>query len=333
METNMQKRQFLALAVALASAAAVPGAAWAQARYATQPIRLIVPYPAGGGTDFFARSMAPGMGEALGQQVIVENRPGASGMIGAQYVAKQAPADGHTILLGDMTTYAVNPTMFEKQQQYDVQKDLAPVTLAARFDFLLVVNPNVVPANTVADVVAAAAKAPSGLNYGSPSIGTTHHLAMEMFAREANAKLVAITYKGGGPAVQDLLGGQIGVMFLDRATARPHLESGKLKPIAAAGAQRIALYPNVPTMAESGIKGFDVEGWQGLTVRAGTPEPVVRAIAAAYAKAVAAPELKKKLSEAGIDTTTSTPEQFSAHIQAETVRWRNVIRDRNIKAE
>jgi tripartite-type tricarboxylate transporter receptor subunit TctC len=332
----MSKRRFLraaCAALAVPLLAAVAPMAWAQARFPSQPIRLIVPYPAGGGTDFFARSIAPGMGEALGQQVIVENRPGASGMIGAQYVAKQAPADGHTILLGDMTTYAVNPTMFEKQQQYDVQKDLAPVTMAAKFDFLMVVNPNTLPAATVNDIVAAAAKAPEGLSYASPSIGTTHHLAMEMFAREAKAKMVAITYKGGGPAVQDLLGGQVGVMFLDRATAKPHLESGKLKPIAVAGAQRIALFPNVPTMAESGIKGFNVEGWQGLTVRAGTPEPVVRAIAAAFAKAVASPELKKKLSDAGIDTVTSTPEQFAAHIQAETVRWRNVIRDRGIKAE
>lgn len=234
----MQKRHFLATALAVFAATATP-AALAQAKFPSQPIRLIVPYPAGGGTDFFARSIAPGMGEALGQQVIVENRPGASGMIGAQFVAKQAPADGHIILLGDMTTYAVKATMFEKQQQYDIQKYLAPVT--------------------------------------------------------------------------------------------PHLESGKLKPIAAAGATRIALYPNVPIVAESGIKGFDVEGWQGLTVRAGTPEPVIKAIAAAYAKAVA--ELKKKLSDAGIDTITSTPEQFAAHIQAETVRWRNVIRDRGIKAE
>ena len=328
----MHMRPLIAATLAILTAALAP-AVVAKARFPSQPLKLVVPYPAGGGTDFFARSMAPGMGEALGQQVIVENRPGANGMIGAQYVVKQAPADGHTILLGDMTTYAVNATMFEKQQQYDIQKDLAPVTMAAKFDFLLVTNPNVAPGASVADVVAVAAKSPNGLSYASPSIGTTNHLAMEMFAREANARLVAITYKGGGPAVQDLLGGQVGLMLLDRATARPHLEAGKLKPIAAAGATRIALYPNVPTMVESGIKDFNVEGWQGLTVRAGTPEPVIKAIADAYAKAVAAPELKKKLSDAGIDTITSTPEQLAAHIQAETLRWRNVIRDRGIKAE
>lgn len=329
----MQKRKLLAAVLAVLLAPAAMAQATAPARYPSQPIRLIVPYPAGGGTDFFARSLAPGMGEALGQQVIVENRPGASGMIGAQYVAKQAPADGYTILLGDMTTYSVNPVMFEKQQQYDIQKDLAPVTMAAKFDFLLVVNPTVLPVNTVSEIVAAAAKNPNGLSYASPSVGTTHHLAMEMLAREANAKMVAITYKGGGPAVQDLLGGQVGTMFLDRATAKPHIESGKLRAIAAAGGQRFSLYPNVPTVAESGIKGFNVEGWQGLTVRAGTPEPVIRAISAAYAKTVSAPDLKKKLADAGIDVTTSTPEQFAAHIMTETQRWRNVIRDRGIKAE
>lgn len=328
----MEKRQLLGV-LACAALTSLAPAAMAQAKYPSQPVRLIVPYPAGGGTDFFARSIAPGMGEALGTTVVVENRPGASGMIAGQYVARQAPADGHTVLLGDMTTYAVNPTLFDKQQQYDVQKDLAPVTLTAKFDFMLVVNPKVLPASTLDDVLTAAAKARDGLNYGSPSIGTTHHLAMEMLAHETKAKLVPITYKGGGPAVQDLLAGQIGTMVLDRATAKPHIESGKLRPIAVTGASRVAAFPNVPTVAESGIKGFNVEGWQGLTVRAGTPEPIVRALAAAYAKAVAAPELKRKLGDAGIEVTTSTPEQFAAYIQAETERWRTVIRERGIKAE
>jgi tripartite-type tricarboxylate transporter receptor subunit TctC len=214
-----------------------------------------------------------------------------------------------------------------------VQKDLAPVTMTAKFDFLLVVNPAVLPATSVQDIVAAAAKAPGGLSSASPSIGTTHHLAMEMFAREAHAKMVAVNYKGGGPAVQDLLGGQVGLMFLDRATARQHLESGKLRAIAAAGGRRIAAFPNVPTMAEAGVKGFNVEGWQGLTVRAGTPEPVIRALASAYAKAIASPDLRRRLHDAGIEPVGSTPAEFASFIQAETVRWREVVRERNIKAE
>lgn len=329
----MNKRQLLAALAAGAIGTGLPGPAAAQARFPSQPIRLIVPYPAGGGTDFFARTIAPGMGEALGTTVVVENRPGGSGLIAGQHVARQAPADGYTVLLGDMTTYAVNPTLLEKQQQYDVAKDLAPVTMAAKFDFLLVVNPTVLPVGTVAEFITAAAKAPAGLNYASPSLGTTHHLAMELFSQDAKVRMVAIQYKGGGPAVQDLLGGQVSAMFLDRATAKPHVESGRLRALAAAGTSRSAVFPNVPTIAESGLKGFNVEGWQGLTVRAGTPDPAIRAIAAGFAKAVAAPDVRRKLSDAGIDVIASSPEQFAAFIQAETLRWRTVIRERGIKAE
>lgn len=328
----MQTRQFLAAAGITLLAAALPLSAPAQARYPSQPIRLIVPYPAGGGTDFFARLVAPGMGEALGQTVIVENRPGASGIIGASAVTKTLPADGYTVLLGDMTTYAVNASMFQNLP-YDTLRDLSPVTMTAKFDFMLVVNPQVLPVTTVAEFIAAANKAPAGLNYASPSIGTTHHLAMEMFAREAKIKMVAVHYKGGGPAVQDLLGGQIGSMFLDRATARPHIESGKLRAIAAAGEKRIAAYPNVPTIAESGVRGFNVEGWQGFTVRKGTPDNVITALNAAYVKAIAPAEIRRKLAEAGIDIAPGTPAQFASYIQAETNRWRTVVQERGIKAE
>lgn len=328
----MQTRQFLAAVGITLLAAALPLSAPAQARYPNQPIRLIVPYPAGGGTDFFARLVAPGMGEALGQSVIVENRPGASGIIGASAVTKTLPADGYTVLLGDMTTYAVNASMFQNLP-YDTLRDLSPVTMTAKFDFMLVVNPQVLPVTTVAEFIAAANKAPAGLNYASPSIGTTHHLAMEMFAREARIKMVAVHYKGGGPAVQDLLGGQVGSMFLDRATARPHIESGKLRAIAAAGDKRIAAYPNVPTIAESGVRGFNVEGWQGFTVRKGTPESVITTLNAAYVKAIAPAEIRRKLAEAGIDIAPGTPAQFASYIQSETNRWRIVVQERGIKAE
>lgn len=324
----MQRRTLLSL---LSGAAFAPSA-FAQAAWPSQPIRLIVPYPAGGGTDFFARLVAPGMGEALGQTVIVENRPGASGIIGATAVAKQMPADGHAFLLGDMTTYAVNPSLFDKLS-YDPLKDLAPVTMTAKFDFVLVVNPNVLPVANIQELKALATRTPAGISYASPSIGTTHHLATELLAHETGMKLVAITYKGGGPAIQDLLGGQIGLMFLDRASARPHIESGKLRPIAAAGGKRIAAYPNVPTLAEQGVTGFEVEGWQGFTVRTGTPEPVVRALNAAYLKAIAPAEIRRKMVEAGIDPVGGTPEQFTAYIQSETVKWRAVVRERNIKPE
>lgn len=328
----MHKRTLLLSAAAIALCAASPIVA-AQGKFHTQPIKLIVPYPAGGGTDFFARSIAQGMAEELGQPVVVENRPGASGMIGAQYVAKSAPADGHTVLLGDMTTYAVNPTLMKKHQPYDIQKDLVPITLAAKFNFMLVVNPKVLPVNNLQELIAAAAQSPSGLNFGNPGTGTTHHLATELLARETGMKLVGITYKGGGPAVQDLLAGHIGMMVLDRASAKPHIETGKLRPIAIVGPKRFDGYSDVPTVAESGVKGFGVEGWQGLAVRAGTPDPAIRAISAAFAKTVALPELRAKLAAAGIDVTTSTHTQFAAHIHAETERWADVIRTNGIKVE
>jgi tripartite-type tricarboxylate transporter receptor subunit TctC len=326
-----KRRLFNTLAVF--GLACLSGGAMAQARFPSQPVKLIVPYPAGGGTDFFARTVAQGMGDALGQPVVVENRPGASGMIAGQYVARLAPADGHTVLWGNIATYAVNPTLFSRQQQYDVRKDLAPVTMTAKIDFMLVVNPKVLPVNTVQELVAAAAKAPDGLNYGNPSIGTTHHLATELFARHTGAKLVGITYKGGGAAVQDLLAGQTSLMFLDRATAKPHIEAGTLRPIAVAGDRRVAAFPNVPTVAESGVKGFSVEGWQGLAVRAGTPEEAIKAISQAFAKAIAAPGVRQKLADAGIDVTTSTPQEFAAYIQAETGRWASLIQANAIKAE
>jgi len=326
---NHKFSRLLAAGLALCVASTV---SLAQNSLFSQPVKIIVPYPAGGGTDYFARLVAPGMGAALGQTVIVENKPGASGMIAATSVAKQLPADGSAILLGDMTTYAVNSSMFEKMQ-YDVQRDLAPVTMTARFDFLLVVNPKVLPVNNVVELLEAAAKSPSGLNYASPSVGTTHHLAMEMFAKQTGARLVPISYKGGGPAVQDLLGGQVQLMFLDRASARPHIASGKLRPIAVAGKNRISAFPDVPSLAESGVKDFNVEGWQGFSVRAGTPEPIVKAIAAAYAKVISAPEVVHKLNEAGIDPMGSTPAEFNSFIKSETARWNALIRERGIKAE
>jgi len=327
----MHKRSFLTLLIG-AGLSALSGAAGAAGGWPNQPIRLVVPYPAGGGTDFFARLVAPGMGEILGQPVVVENRPGASGIIGANAVAKLLPADGYTFLLGDMTTYAVNPSMFDKLS-YDPLKDLAPVTMTARFDFMLVVNPEVLPVRNVNELVAAAAKEPAGLNYGSPSVGTTHHLAMELLARETGARLIPITYKGGGPAVQDLVAGHIGLMFLDRASARPYVESGKLRAIAAAGKTRIAAYPDLPTVAEQGLKGFQVEGWQGFTVRAGTPEPVIKALAAAYARTIASPDIRRKLADNGIDPVAGTPAEFTRYMQDETARWHTVIRERGIKAE
>jgi len=300
--------------------------------YPDRPLRLITPYAAGGGTDYFSRLIAPRMAEVLGQPVIVENRPGAAGAIAAVAVTNGSPADGYTILLGDRGMYALNPALFDKLQ-YDPQKDLVPVTLIANYDFVLVVNPQVLPVKSVADVIAAAKAAPTGLNYGSPGNSTTHRMAMEMFARDADVNLVPIPYKGGAPALQDLLAGQIGMMFLDRVSATPLIESGKLRAIAAAGRTRIAAYPNLPTVAESGLKGFNADAWLGLTMRKGTPDSIVQAVRDAYVKAIADPEFRSKLVAIGIKPYSSTSEEFRRHIEAETELWGRIIRERGIKPD
>lgn len=328
----MRKRHLISTLV-VGSMVCAASLAIAQPKFPSQPIKLVVPYPAGGGSDIFARNVAQSMSNTLGQPVVVENKPGASTMIAAQYVAKLAPADGYTVLWGDMTTYAVAPTLFSKQLQYDVRKDLMPVTMAGTLDLMLLVNPKVLPVTNVKELVLAASKAPDGLNYSNPSIGTSHHLATELFARESGAKLVGINYKGGGPAVQDLLGGQTSLMFLDRATAKPHVEAGSLRAIAVAGSKRVSAFPNVPTLDESGLKGYRVEAWQGLTVRAGTPQAAIATLANAFSKATDSPEVREKLSAAGIDVKTSTPQEFAAFIQAETSRWADLIRTNSIKAE
>lgn len=328
----MKPRRAYLLASLIATLQVCTPALGQAAAYPERPIRLVLPYPAGGGTDYFARLVAPALSEVLGQPVIVDNRPGASGRIAASAVAHQLPADGYSILLGDVTTFSVNPALFDRLP-YDVERDFVPVTKTGQFDFLLVVNPAVLRVANLTELLEAIARTPGGVSYGSTGIGATHHLLMELLARETGAKLVAVQYKGSGPAVQDLLAGVVGVMFVDRATGRPHIESGKLRAIAVAGSKRIDALPNVPTLAEIGVKGVSVEPWQGLAVRSGTPDAIVTKIAAAYAKVASSPEIRRKLSDAGIDMVTSTGPEFASLIKADTQLWRSVIRERGIKAE
>jgi tripartite-type tricarboxylate transporter receptor subunit TctC len=226
--------------------------------------------------------------------------------------------------------YALNPSLYDNLA-YDPIRDLVPVTLIATYDFVLVVNPQVLPVKTVADIIALAKASPAGLNYASPGNQSTHRLAMELFASEANINLVPIPYKGGAPALQDLLAGQVGMMFLDRVSAMSNIEAGKLRLIAAAGQRRIPAYPNTPTIAESGIKDFNVDAWLALTMRSGTPDEVVKAVHDAYVKAIVDKEMRDKLAATGINAFSSTPEEFGRFLHAETTRWARVVRERNIK--
>ena len=299
--------------------------------YPAKPLRLIVPYPAGGGTDFFARAVGAQLSVQLGQPVVVENRPGAATIIGAEAVAKSAP-DGYTLLLGDTATYAVNPSLYKKLP-YDPGQDLAPVTMTGRFALLLVVNPGKMPANSVKELVEEAKKAPAKFDYASPGPGSPHHLAMEMFKQRTGTQFNHVPYKGAGPAIQDLLGGQIPLMFLDLAAGAPQIKAGKLKALAVASDKRIAALPDLPTVAESGIPGFEAWAWQALAVPIGTPREIVARLNAEFRKAVGVPELRQKLIDAGIDPLQSSPEDASAYIRSEALKWSKVISDGKITVE
>ena len=304
--------------------------AFAQA-YPSKPIRMIVPYPAGGGTDFFARTVGGKLGELLGQSVVIDNKPGAATIIGAQ-AAATSPPDGYTVLIADSTTLAVNPSLYPKLQ-YDPVKDFAPVTLTARFAMLLAVNPTLSKATNVKEFLEEAKKSEGKMSYASVGAGTTHHLTMELFLQRTGVKLQHIPYKGAGPAITDVAGGQVPVMFVDLAAGGPMIKAGKLRVLGVASPKRIAALPDVPTLAEQGIANFEAWAWQGLAVPAGTPKDAIARLNADYAKAVAAPEIRQKLVEAGVEPITSTPDEMAAYVKSETAKWAQVVKTANIKVD
>ena len=318
-------RSLIAIAAVLLSVAA-------QAQvYPAKPVRLIVPYPAGGGTDFFARTVGAQLASQFGQPVVIENKPGAATIVGAEAAAK-SPADGYTLLLGDTATFAVNPSLY-KRLPYDPSKDLTPVTMTGRFALLLVVNPAKLKVRSVYDLVELAKQSPRSIDYASPGPGSPHHLAMEMFKQRTGAQFTHVPYKGAAPAVQDLLAGQVPLMFLDLAAGAPQIKSGKLRALAVASDKRIAALPDLPTVAESGPPGFEAWAWQVLAVPEGTPREIIARINAEYRKAIAMPELRQKLIDAGIDPLQSSPQDASAYIRSEALKWAKVISEGKITVE
>lgn len=296
--------------------------------YPNKPIRLVVPYPAGGATDFFARTVFNNVGDALGQPVIIDNRPGAGTTIGAEQVAKSVP-DGYTLLIGDMGTYALNASLY-KRLRYDVAKDFAPVSLTGRFPLFLVVNPKAMQAQTMQELLAEVKQNPGRLNYGAPGPGSPLHLAMDLYKQQAHIDLVAVPYKGGADAVKDLLANQIQLMFLDSATALPHIRAGTLKALAVASDKRVASLPEIPTVSEAGLPGFEAYSWQGFVAPKGTPSMVIDKLNAAFAAAIKDPGIQKRLTDAGVEPLTSTPDQAAAYMARETARWARVIHQSNI---
>jgi tripartite-type tricarboxylate transporter receptor subunit TctC len=323
-------RRLLLLAASALLLPVTVSSALAQA-YPNKPIRMIVPYPAGGGTDFFARTVGGKLGELLGQTVVVDNKPGAATIIGAQ-AAATSPPDGYTVLVADSTTLAVNPSLYPKLQ-YDPVKDFAPVTLTARFAMLLVVNPTLSKATNVKEFLDEAKKADGKMSYASVGAGTTHHLTMELFLQQTGVRLQHVPYKGAGPAITDVVGGQVPVMFVDLAAGGPMIKAGKLRVLGVASPKRIAALPDVPTLAEQGIANFEAWAWQGLVVPANTPKEAIARLNADYAKAVAAPDIRQKLVEAGVEPVTSTPEEMAAYVKSETAKWGAVVKTANIKVD
>lgn len=300
------------------------------AGYPDKSIEWVVPYPAGGGSDVVARTLAEPMGKALGQTIVVNNKPGAATNIGADYVAR-AKADGHVMLTADTATLAANPSLYAKLP-YNAEKDFATVGLMARFPMILVVNP-AVPAKTLAEFIAWAKKQPDGVNYATPGAGSPHHLATELFRERSGLKLAHVPYRGAAPAVQDVVGGQVSFMFVDTATGYPHIQSGKLRAIGVASPKRLSSFGTIPTLAEQGLKGFEAFAWQGLVVPAATPADAVAALNKAMVSALSTTAVKARFQTLGLEAIPSTPAQMAAYAKAERDKWGQVIRAANIRLD
>jgi len=313
------KRRTLLLAAALA---ALPMAASAQG-YPSKPIRFVVPYPPGGPLDTIARLLGQKVSESVKQPVIVENKPGAGGNIGADFVAKSL-ADGHTILMGAVATHAINPTLYAKIP-YDPVRDFAPITQVASTPNVLVVNPSL-PVSSVAELITYAKANPGKLNFGSGSTGSAGHLAGELFNSLAGVQMTHIPYKGAAPAMQDLIGGQIHLMFDNLASSLTQVRAGRVKALAVTTAKRSSLAPELPTIAESGLAGFDISTWFGIFAPAGTPREAVARLHAEFTRALAAPDVREKMLNLGAEPVGNTPAEFATFIRAEAEKYARVIK-------
>ncbi len=321
------KRLLLALAVACA---AVAPAGMAQT-YPSKPIRFVVPFPPGGPLDVMARGVGQKLQETWGQPVVVDNRPGAGGGIGADLVAK-SPGDGYTLLMGAVSTHAINPSLYAKIP-YDAQKDFVPVALVAQVPNILVINPSV-PVQSVQELIGYARAKPGSLSFGSGSTGSTGHLAGELFKTMAGVDMVHIPYKGGAPAMQDLLAGQTQLMFDNLANALPQVKAGKLRALAVTTLKRAPAVPDLPTIAEAGLPGFDLTTWFGVFVPAGTPPETVAKLNAEIVKALASRDLGERLAAMGtVAPESNTPERFAAFVRAEAAKYAKVVKDSGARVD
>ena len=320
----------LAMGALLAfSALAAAPMAGAQA-YPAKPIRIVVPFPPGGATDILARAVAQKLTDAWGQAVVVDNRPGAGGNIGSEIVAKAAP-DGYTLEMGTVGTHAINASLYAKMP-YDHVKDFAPVILVAGVPNVLVVNPSL-PVSSVQELIAYAKANPGKLNFASSGSGTSIHLAGELFKVMAGVQMTHIPYKGSAPALQDLIGGQVQLMFDNLPPSLPHIKAGKLRALAVTSATRSSALPDTPTIAESGLPGFEASSWFGVLAPAGTPPAIIARLNAEIGAWLASAEAKEKMLALGANIGGGSPEDFARHIAAETAKWQKVVKASGAKVD
>jgi tripartite-type tricarboxylate transporter receptor subunit TctC len=298
--------------------------------YPSKPIRMVVPFTPGGTTDILARTVGQKMGEAWGQPVVVDNRPGAGGNIGSELVAKSAP-DGYTLLMGTISTHAINASLY-KRLPFDPTRDFAPVSRVGTLPNILIVHPSV-PVKSVKELIELAKSKPGDLNFASSGVGTSLHLSGELFNSMAGVKLVHVPYKGSSPALADLLGGQVKIMFDNLPTALPHVKAGKLRPLAVTGTKRAAVLPEVPTVIESGLPGFEVTSWFAVFAPAKTAKDIITKLNGEIVKILNSADVKEKLTQLGVDAAPTTPEELAAFAKAETEKWGKVVKATGASAD
>jgi tripartite-type tricarboxylate transporter receptor subunit TctC len=321
----------IAVGIALV-AASMPASAQSDptAGFPRKPVRMIVPFPPGGGTDILARPIAQKLTERWGQQVIVDNRAGAGGIIGTDLTAK-TPPDGYSFMLATNGTHGINQSLYRKLP-YDTLRDFTPITLVAIAPNILVVHPSV-PVSTVKELIALAKAKPGALNYATPGNGTPPHLAAEIFKSMAGVNITHVPYKGAGPAVIDVLGGQMQVMFANAPVVLPHIRAGKLRSLATTSAKRLSILADFPTIAESGLPGYEADTWYGMFGPAGMPAPLLNKINQDLVRVLALPEIKELFAGQGAEVSTNTPAQFAPMVKHEVERWAKVIKQTGIHVD
>ncbi len=329
-ETKIMMRFMIVLAGALSALTAHAASAPDAKQFPTRPVRVIVPFPPGAGTDIVARAIAQSLAESWQQAIVVDNRPGAGGTIAGEIASKSDP-DGYTLMLGNVSTLAIARSLYPRLP-YDPLKDFAPITLITTSENVIVVHPSV-PVDSVKSLIAFAKAKPNQLNYASAGSGTTSHLGGAMFTYMAGIEMTHVPYKGSPPAMIDLLAGQVQISFASVPTALNHIKSGKLRPLAVTRMTRSKTLPDLPTVHEAGIKGFDISLWQGIVAPAGTPRPLVMRLNGQIVSNLKGPDLRGKLTAQGLDAVGNTPEEFGTYIKSEVDKWARVVKATGARAD